>query len=171
MESYFKCIKIIDAISDWSGKIVSYLIYPLIGAVAYEVIARYLFNAPTVWAYDITCMLYGSHFMLGASYTLLHQGHIRTDVFYRKWSPRTQGKIDALIYLFLFFPGMLFCLIAGWDYAAHSWATNEKASLSPWMPIIYPFKTVIPVTAAMLIIQGVSEFFKSLYAWKRGEWR
>lgn len=171
MESYLKYVRMIDQISNWSGRVVSFLVYPLVGGMAYEVLARYLFHAPTEWAYDITYMLYGSIFMLGAAYTLLQKGHIRTDLFYGKWSPRKQGKIDALLYLFLFFPGMIFYLIAGIDYAAHSWITHERAGNSPWMPIIYPFKAVIPITAAMLIIQGISEFMKSVYAWKKGEWK
>jgi len=119
----------------------------------------------------MTYMLYGSLFMLGAAYTLLKKGHIRTDLLYNNWNPKRQGKIDAILYLVCFFPGMIFYLISGIDYASHSWATNEKSSNSPWMPIIYPFKTVIPITAALLLIQGVSEFIKSLHAWKKGEWK
>ena len=79
--------------------------------------------------------------------------------------------IDAIMYLVLFFPGMIFFLVAGIDYAAHSWVTQERTTLSPWRPIIYPFKTVIPLTALMLMIQGVSEFIKSIYAAKMGEWK
>jgi TRAP-type mannitol/chloroaromatic compound transport system permease small subunit len=171
VEGYWKYVNAIDKFSDFVGRLVSYLVYPLIGGVAYEVLARYLFGAPTVWAYDMTYMLYGTLFMLGASYTLLKKGHIRTDLLYNNWTPQRQGKIDAILYLFCFFPGMIFYLVSGIDYAAHSWATNEKSSNSPWMPIIYPFKTVIPVTAALLLIQGVSEFIKSLHAWKKGEWK
>lgn len=166
-----KLINKIDKFSDWSGRIFSYLIYPLIFGVAYEVFARYLFRAPTVWAYDVTYMLYGSLFMLGTNYTLLKKGHIRTDLFYNKWPPPKQAKIDFFMYLFLFFPGMIFYLISGIDYAANSWATNEKASVSPWMPIIYPFKTIIPISAALLLIQGFSEFLKCINAWKKGDWK
>lgn len=171
MGSSLKWAEKIDRLSGWSGRIVSYLVYPLVGGVAYEVIARYAFNAPTEWAFDVTYMLYGTIFMLGAAYTLLNKGHIRTDMLYIKWPARKQGKIDAILYLVLFFPGMIFYFIAGLDYAARSWATNEKAASSPWMPIIYPFKTVIPLTAAMLLIQGISEFLKSVHAWKKGEWK
>lgn len=171
MESYFKIVRVIDKMSDWSGRIVSYLVYPMVGALFYEVFARYLFHAPTEWAYDVTYMLYGTIFMLGAAYTQLNKGHIRTDMLYGKWSPKIQGKIDAVMYLVLFFPGMIFFLIAGIDYASHAWITQERATLSPWRPVVYPFKTVIPITAAMLLIQGVSEFIKSVYAWKRGEWK
>jgi TRAP-type mannitol/chloroaromatic compound transport system permease small subunit len=158
----------IDRFADRLGRVISYLVYPLAMGVAYEVFARYLFRAPTVWAYDMTYMLYGTIFMLGASYTLLNKGHIRTDFFYDGWKTERKGKVDAILYLVLFFPGMVLYLMAGVDYASHSWATHEKAGTSPWMPIIYPFKTVIPVTAALLIIQGAAEFVKSLYAWKKG---
>lgn len=171
MEADSRIIQTIDKISDWSGRIVSYLIYPMVGSLAYEVFARYLFQAPTDWAYDMTYIFYGTIFMLGASYTLLNKGHIRTDIFYGRWKPQTQGKIDTLMYIILFFPGMIFFLIAGIDYAAHSWSIRERAMMSPWRPIIYPFKTVIPLTALMLLIQGISEFLKSLHAWRKGEWR
>ena len=171
MHRYLNIARTIDKLSDWSGRIVSYLVYPLVGGVAYEVIARYVFNAPTVWAYDLTYMLYGSIFMLGAAYTLLNKGHIRKDMLYNNWPPRKQAKVDAIMYLLLFFPGMILYFWASLDYAVHSWVTNEKAGNSPWMPIVYPFKTVIPVTAVMLLIQGVSEFIKSVDAWKKGEWK
>ena len=171
MESYFKIVRVIDRISYWSGRVISYLVYPMVGGLVYEVFARYLFRAPTDWAYDVTYMLYGTIFMLGAAYTLLNKGHIRTDLFYSKFPARRQGMIDAVMYLVLFFPGMIFFLVAGIDYAAHSWVTQERTTLSPWRPIIYPFKTVIPLTALMLMIQGVSEFIKSIYAAKMGEWK
>jgi TRAP-type mannitol/chloroaromatic compound transport system permease small subunit len=171
LEGYWKYVNAIDKFSDVTGRIFSYLVYPLVGCVAYEVFARYMFGAPTVWAYDVTYMFYGSIFMLGAAYTLLKKGHIRTDLFYNNWSPQKQGKIDATMYLLFFFPGMILYLWAGIDYAAHSWLTNEKSSNSPWMPIIYPFKTVIPVAAALILLQGVSEFIKSIHAWKTGVWK
>jgi len=166
-----KFIRVIDSISDWTGRAFSWLIYPLVGALVYEVVARYLFRAPTEWAYDVTYMLYGSIFMLGAAFTLYRKGHIRTDLFYNNFSVRTQGILDAAMYLLLFFPGMILFFVAGWDYAARAWATQERAALSPWRPIIYPFKTVIPVAALLLLIQGVSELLKSIYAAVKGEWK
>ena len=103
-------IHVIDTISEWSGRLTAWLIIPLVAGLSYEVFARYLFDAPTVWAYDTTYMLYGSHFMLGAAYTLLKKGHIRTDIFYNNFSPRTQGMIDATLYLVFFFPGIAYFL-------------------------------------------------------------
>jgi len=163
-----KIIKIIDPISIWSGKILSWLVLPLVGALVWEVFSRYMFNAPTVWAYDITYMLYGTIFMAGAAYTLYKGSHIRTDILYQKWTPRRKGIIDAIMYLFFFFPGIFFFFILGWDYAAHSWAIKETSDASPWRPAIYPFKTVIPVSALLLLIQGVSEFLKSIYSARHG---
>jgi TRAP-type mannitol/chloroaromatic compound transport system permease small subunit len=161
---------VVDSISEWTGRLIAWLIIPLVGGLSYEVFARYLFDAPTIWAYDTTYMLYGSHFMLGAGYTLLKKGHIRTDIFYNKFSPRLQGTIDATLYLLFFFPGIIYFLWAGAAEAIHSWSLLERSDASPWRPPLYPFKTVIPIAAFLLLIQGVSEFLKSLHAARKGEW-
>jgi TRAP-type mannitol/chloroaromatic compound transport system permease small subunit len=158
-------IRLIDStVGLWSGRLFAWLVIPMLLGLVYEVFARYLFDAPTIWAYDLTYMLYGSHFMLGAAYTLYLGGHIRTDFFYAKWSPARQGLVDALLYLLFFFPGIVFFLIAGFDEAQRSWELREASDVSPWRPPIYPFKAVIPVAALLLIVQGVSEFLKSVYA-------
>lgn len=167
---YLRVVRVLDRFADTCGKVFAWLIIPMVGALVYEVFSRYLFLAPTVWAYDTTYMLYGTHFMLGSTYTLYRKSHIRTDLIYRLWPVRVQGTIDSVCYLFLFFPGMLFFLFAGWEYAAHSWAIQERAGASAWGVALYPFKTVIPLSALLLIIQGVSEFLKSLHAARRGEW-
>jgi TRAP-type mannitol/chloroaromatic compound transport system permease small subunit len=164
-------IRLIDTyVGELSGKIFMLLIFPLVVGSTYEVIARYVFNAPTKWAYDTSYMLYGSHFMLGAAYCLLKKGHIRTDVFYEKFSVRWQGWIDASLYIVFFFPGMILFLWFGSIEALHSWSIREESVVSPWRPVLYPFKAVIPISAALLMIQGVSELLKSLYAGMRGRW-
>jgi len=113
-------------------------------------------------------MLYGTIFMLGAAYTLYKQSHIRTDILYNKWTARRKGIIDAVLYLFLFFPGIFFFLILGWDYAYHSWQIGETSDSSPWRQPIYPFKMVLPVSAFLLLVQGVSEFLKAVYGARHG---
>src|SRR5919109_5226586 len=102
-----KTITIVDAFSEWSGKTVAWLILPLVFGLTYEGFARYLFNAPTLWAYDVSYMLYGALFMLGAHYTLMKGAHIRTDMLWEKFTPRTKGTIDAVAYIFFFFPAMI----------------------------------------------------------------
>ncbi len=161
-------VRAIDTASDRAGRLFCWLIVPLILGTTYEVIVRYMFNAPTIWAYDLSYMLYGAHFMLGAGYTLLKGGHIRTDIFYQNWSARTRGTVDALLYLFLFFPGMIFFFWMGSQEGLHSWSIGERSDASPWRPIVYPLKLVLPVTALLILIQGVSEFIKSLHLALRG---
>jgi TRAP-type mannitol/chloroaromatic compound transport system permease small subunit len=164
-------IEAIDRIADWSGRFVAWLIVPMTLAVTWEVVARHFFRAPTIWAFDVTYMLYGTHFMLGTAYTLMRIGHVRTDMLYQGWSIRRQNIIDAIGYLFFFFPAMAFFFYFGWQEAAHSWSIGETSDASPWRPIVYPFKTVIPLTALLLLVQGVAELLKSLYAVRTGrEW-
>jgi TRAP-type mannitol/chloroaromatic compound transport system permease small subunit len=149
-------IRAIDALSTATGWLAGWLIVPMTLTVAYEVAARYVFNAPTKWAYDLTYMFYGTQFMLAAAYTLLNGGHIRTDVFYARWSARTRAIIDAVSYVLFFFPGLLFILYAGTVEAWQAWQIGERTAVGP----LYPLKTVIPLTAALLTLQGLSELIK-----------
>ena len=165
-----KGIALLDSISLWSGRIVAWLIVPMVLSLVYEVVARYVFDAPTMWAYDMTFMLYGSFFMIGSAYTLYKKGHIRTDSYYGSWSPRTQGWVDAICYLLFFFPPMIAFLVVGWDYFARSYMQGERIVTSPWMPIVYPFKAAIPLATLLLLLQGLSEFMKSVWAARKGEW-
>jgi TRAP-type mannitol/chloroaromatic compound transport system permease small subunit len=163
-----KLVRVIDSFSDWAGRTFAWLIIPLMVGTTYEVIARYGFNSPTVWAYDMSYMLYGGHFMLGAGYTLLKGGHIRTDIFYQNWTPRTQGIVDALLYLLLFFPGMIFFFWMGTQEAAHSWSIGEVSDASPWRPAVYPLKTALPLGALLILIQGVPEFVRAAHLALKG---
>ena len=165
-----RVIRTIDAFSLWSGKFCAWLIIPMVAALTYEVVARYFFDAPTEWAYDMTFMLYGSHFMLGLAYTLQKKGHIRTDSFYGKWSVRTQGRVDTVCYLLFFFPGLIVFMVLTWKFFLISFGQGERYVGSPWMPIIYPFKFIMPMATAMLLLQGVSETLKSFHAATKGKW-
>lgn len=165
-----RLIRAIDAFSLWSGKFCAWLIIPMVAALTYEVVARYFFDAPTEWAYDMTFMLYGSHFMLGLAYTLAKKGHIRTDSFYGKWSVKTQGRVDTVCYVLFFFPGLIVFMVLTWKFFLISFGQGERYVGSPWMPIIYPFKFIMPLATAMLLLQGVSELLKSFHAAMKGEW-
>ena len=168
--SFARASRILDPIAIWSGRLVAWLIVPMVLALSYEVVARYLFNSPTLWAYDMTFMLYGSFFMLGAAFTLQRKGHIRTDSLYANWSPRRQGLVDAACYLLMFMPFVVVFLWFGWGYFTKAWITGERFVSSPWMPVTWPFKAVMPLTGLLLAIQGVSELCKSLHAALTGEW-
>ncbi len=161
-------ITLIETISNWTGIVTAWLIIPMTIAVTWEVVARHFFRAPTIWAFDVTYMLYGTHFMLGTAYTLMRVGHVRTDMLYQGWSIRRQHIVDAIGYFFFFFPAMIFLFYFGWQEAYHAWTIGETSDASPWRPIVYPFKAVIPLTALLLLVQGVAELLKNLYAIRTG---
>jgi TRAP-type mannitol/chloroaromatic compound transport system permease small subunit len=162
-------LTVLDAISEWTGKTCAWLIIPLMGALVYEVFARYLFRAPTIWAYDVTFMLYAALFMLGTGYTLRYREHVRTDFIYNRLSVRAQGITDAVIYILLFLPAVVFFLFASWDAAYHSWHMGERSGSSIWRPPLAPFKTIVPVAMLLLLVQTVAEALRSLYAAVKGE--
>jgi TRAP-type mannitol/chloroaromatic compound transport system permease small subunit len=117
----------------------------------------------------MTYMLYGTLFMLGSAYTLQRGGHIRTDTFYGEWSPRRRAWVDVVCYLVLFLPPMLVFLDLSAQYFWKSYQQNERIVTSPWLPIVWPFKAVMPATAALLLLQGLSELIKSLHVALRGD--
>lgn len=157
-------VRAIDRFAEWTGVLVAWLMVPLVVAVAWEVVARYVFDAPTVWSFDITYMLYGAMFMLGAAYTLRVGAHIRTDFFWERWSARTRGVIDTVAYVVFFFPGIALFFYVGWNEAWYAYDIGETSEQTPWRPILWPLKASIPVSAALLLLQGVSELAKALYA-------
>jgi TRAP-type mannitol/chloroaromatic compound transport system permease small subunit len=159
---------VIDSFTDKAGNVIAWLMVLLVGVATYEVVARYVFHAPTMWAYDSIYMLYGTLFMLGASYALLKGAHIRTDMLWENYSDRTKGIVDALAYVLFFFPALVLLFFASVDDAYYSWQIGERSEQTAWQPIIYPFKAVIPLTCLLLLIQGVSEFLKSFHAARTG---
>lgn len=154
----------IDRLTDAIGLAIAWLNVPLVLAVAYEVVARYFFRAPTIWVFDVTYMLYGTIFMLGAAYALHKGAHIRTDFFFEAWSIRTKGVIDSAAYLIFFFPSLTLLMIVSGDEGWYAFTINETSEQTPWRPILWPFKMVVPLTCLLLMIQGVSEAIKSLHA-------
>lgn len=165
-----RVITVIDTFSLWTGRVVCLLTVPLILAMVYEVVARYAFVAPTMWAYDISRMLYGALFMLGAGYALSKGVHIRADFIYRNWSARSQALIDAVLYILFYFPGMLVFLWMSIDFAYLAWYRGEKGMDTAWMPHMGPIKTALPFGVAFLVIQGVSELLKCFYAFQKNRW-
>lgn len=147
-----------DAISVWSGKAVAWLIVPMFGVLLYEVVVRKFFT-PTIWANDIATMCYGVHFFLAGAYTLRLQKHIRTDFFSRSWSLRTQVWMDIAQYLLLFLPGMIVFTWISLEFALESWDLRE-ALMTTWRPPAYWYKTVIPLSSALILLQGVAEVLK-----------
>ena len=164
-----KVIKFIDAVSDRTGRIVGWIAVPMIVALIYEVFARYVFQRPTIWSYEITYMIYGTHFLLGAAYTLRVKGHIRIDLLYMRFSIRGRALIDVIGYLVIFFPIMFILVISSYDMAKDAYMIKEVSQFTPWQPILWPFKSVICVGFSLLILQGIAEFIRSVVTLIRGE--
>jgi len=160
----------IDRVAIWSGHAVAWLIAPMVLSLCWEVVARYVFNAPTQWAYDMTFMLYGSFFMLGAAFTLQRKGHVRTDSFYAGWSPRRQAAVDLAGYLLMAVPFAGVFAFVGWGYFVKAYTTSETFVSSAWQPITWPFKLAMPLAGALLLIQIASECLKCLHAMRTGQW-
>jgi TRAP-type mannitol/chloroaromatic compound transport system permease small subunit len=165
---HIRIVRAIDWFTDTTGTWIAWLNVPLVAVVAYEVIARYAFGAPTAWSFDLTYMLYGAIFMLGAAYALHKGAHIRTDFFFEKWSVRTRGVIDSTAYLAFFFPSLVLFLIVSWGEGWYAFEIGETSEQTPWRPILWPFKMVVPATCVLLMIQGISETIKSVYAARTG---
>ena len=161
-------IRVIDTFTDLTGSLIAWLSVPLVVAVAIEVFARYLFNAPTIWSFDLTYMLYGALFMLGAAYALHKGAHIRTDFFWDTFSPRTRGLIDSISYIVFFFPSFAILMYIGWHEAENAFQLKEVSDQTPWRPILWPFKGVVPLACLLLMIQGFSELLKSFYMARTG---
>jgi TRAP-type mannitol/chloroaromatic compound transport system permease small subunit len=160
--------KKIDAVSNWFGKLFSYLVLPLTALIVFEVITRRFFNAPTIWTFELSNFLFGAHFMLVAAYGLLYKAHVSIDLVTMRFSKRTQEKLQLFCYFTMFFPFVLTILYHGIIFAKDAWAMMET-SWSVWGPPLYPIKTVIPVTAALLLLQGISEVIKRIIFLKTGE--
>ena len=160
----------IDKFSKWVGNVVCWILMPLIFAMTYEVLARKLFLAPTIWAYDISRFLYGALFMLGAAYALSKGVHIRADFLYRNFKTKNQGKIDFWLYLLFYFPGLIVFLYMTIGFVGESIQRGEKGMDTTWMPYMWPIKTCLLVGIIFLLIQGISELFKSYWAATKGKW-
>lgn len=160
----------IDRFNTVIGKAAGWCIVVLTLAVSYEVFARYVFGAPTEWAFDASYILYGTLFMLAGPYALARNGHVRGDFLYRTWPPRRQAFMDLVLYILFFFPGILAFAYAGYKFAAFSWLIREHSSNSPNGPPLYHFKSLIPIVGGMMILQGLAEVARCVICLRTGVW-
>src|SRR5688572_26184140 len=165
-----KLLLSIDRTSTFVGHAFSWLIVALTLLITWEVFSRYALDAPHAWAFDVMAMLYGTLFMMAGAYTLSVNGHVRGDVLYGFFAPRTQAMIDLTLYIVFFMPGVVALVWAGYYYAADSWRINEHSNVTADGPPIYPFKTVIPVAGAILLAQGIVEIIRCVICIRMGEW-
>ena len=160
----------VDGFSAAIGKTFGWAILVLTFTTSYEVFARYIFGAPTDWAFDASYMLYGTLFMMAGAYALSRNGHVRGDFIYRSWSPRRQATMDLVLYILFFFPGMLAFIYAGFSFAELSRRMNEHSSASPNGPIVWPFKWMISVVGCLMVLQGIVEMIRCIITIRTGKW-
>jgi TRAP-type mannitol/chloroaromatic compound transport system permease small subunit len=167
MEKY---IYFFESLSIWIGRAFGWCILILTLSVTYEVFVRYVLNAPTVWAFDMMVQMYGALFLMAGPYALAQDAHVRGDVIYRLFPFKVQARIDLILYIFFFFPGMLALFYFGYEIASDSWRYKEVSWNSPARIQIYFFKSLIPLAGGLLILQGISESMRCILCIRDGKW-
>ena len=165
-----RLIYAIDQLSKSVGHAFAWCIVIVTLGTCYEVFVRYVLNDPTSWAFDMSYLMYGAVFYMAGAYTLSRGGHVRADMFYRLWKPRTQARVEFVLLIVFFFPGVLALVYSGWGYGYESMRIGEVSVNSPAGVPIWPLKMMIPVGATLLAIQGVAELLRCLICLKQGHW-
>lgn len=160
----------IDKLSTKVGQAFSWLIVILTAVIVFEVGSRYIANHPNPWVFDVTYMLYGALFMMAGAYTLSKNGHVRGDVLYSFFTPRTQAFFDLILYVIFFIPGVVALSYAGYFFAAEAFAIKEMSSVTADGPPVYHFKAIIPIAGTLLLFQGLVEIVRCIVCLKNGEW-
>ena len=164
-----KMLLAVDSLSTWFGKLASWSAVALTLLISWEVFSRYVLNKPHAWVLDAQIMLYGLLFMMAGAYTLAKNGHVRGDVLYGFFRPRTQATIDLVLYFLFFLPGILALTWAGWGFANESLAIREQTFNADPLPV-YPFKFVVPIAGGILLLQGIVEIVRCVICIQTGEW-
>ena len=159
----------VESLSTWIGKAFAWLIVALMVLVCVEVFKRYILNMPTAWVFDVSNMMYGTLFMMSGAYALAQDAHVRGDFLYGSMKPRRQASIDLVLFIVFFLPGITALTWAGWVYASDSLAIHETTFNATPLPI-YPFKFMIPLAGATVLLQGISEILRCLVCLRDGEW-
>ena len=164
-----RLLLLVDRTSTWLGQLFAWLIVSLTLMISWEVFSRYALNEPHDWALDAQVMMYGTLFMMAGAYTLAKNGHVRGDVLYSFFRPRTQAAWDLLLYFIFFLPGVVALTYAGWIFANESLAIRESTFSATPLPV-YPFKFVIPLAGLMLLLQGLVEMLRCVLCIRTGAW-
>lgn len=160
----------IDRISAWSGKLFAWTVVMLTLLVCWDVTMRYVLNRPSQWVFDVAYILYGLLFMMAGAYTLSRNGHVRADMMYRSFQPRTQAWFDLVLYVVFFIPGIAALVYAGIEFTQISWAMKEVSSVTSAGVPVYPYKLFIPIAGGLLLLQGIAEIIRCVQCIRTGEW-
>ena len=164
-----KMLLAVDRFSTFVGQACAWTVVVLTFLITAEVFSRYVLNTPHAWVLDAQIMLYGTLFMSAGAYTLSKNGHVRGDVLYGFFRPRTQATVDLVLYILFFLPGIVALTWAGWSFANDSLAIREQTFNADPLPV-YPFKFVIPLAGGVLLLQGLVEIVRCVLCLRDGEW-
>ena len=165
-----RLIYAIDQLSKTVGHVFAWCIIILALGTTYEVFVRYVLNDPTSWAFDFSYIMYGALFFMAGAYTLSRGGHVRADMFYRLWRPRTQATVELVLYILFFFPGVISLMYSGWAYGTESMKIREMSINSPVGIPIWQIKMLIPVGGALIFLQGLAEVLRCVHCLREGGW-
>ena len=165
-----KLLIAVDSLSTWFGKACAWSVVALTGLISWEVFSRYVLNDPHAWVLDAQIMLYGLLCMTAGAYTLAKNGHVRGDVLYGFFKPRTQASIDLTLYIIFFLPAVAAFIYSGWAYAKMSVQFREVSIFSPAGIPVFPLKALIPITGVFLLLQGIAEIIRCIICIRDGEW-
>ena len=156
-----RLLKIIDSISDWSGKLFSYLLWPGVAVLVYEVVARYVFNAPTIWAHGMTQRIFAVYYFICGAYISLTGSHINMDIIYNRFTPRKRAILDIISFFFFF----VFCGVLLWYGSRYAWVSlmNLEPDNTPFRAPLYPIKLMIPLGALLIILQELAQLWRNIY--------
>jgi TRAP-type mannitol/chloroaromatic compound transport system permease small subunit len=163
-------IRLIDLLNKSIGHAFAWCVVILTLGISYEVFVRYVLRDPTSWAFDLSYILYGALFLMSGAYTLSRGGHVRADIFQRKWPVRRQATLEIVLYIFFYFPGVLALVIAGWGYGHDSYLIREVSVNSPAGVPVWPLKMLIPAAGVLLTLQGIAEMLRAVIALREGAW-
>jgi TRAP-type mannitol/chloroaromatic compound transport system permease small subunit len=163
-------INFADQFVVWVGRSFAWGIFILTAAVMYEVIMRYFFNAPTLWAFDFTIQMYGAVFMMGGASAMSTKTHVKADMYYNRLSEKGQAILDLVLFICFYAPGVFALTYAGYFYAKKAWIVHETSWNSPAQIQIYFSKSLIPIAGLLLLIIGISEIFRCIICIKTGKW-
>ena len=161
MSKITRYLRFQDGLSEWVGRATSWLTLGIIGVLLYEVAARYIFNAPTVWGHELATMFFGALSIMAGSYTLLHRQHVCSDVIYRLFPLRGQAFCDVIVYTLGILVLAVFFKMAV-EFAYRSWLIGEYSNSSIWRPLVWPIKATIPVAVGLLILQSIAELVRAI---------
>jgi TRAP-type mannitol/chloroaromatic compound transport system permease small subunit len=164
-----KLLQGVEAFSTWIGKAFAWLIVALMLMVCVEVVKRYILNMPTAWVFDVSNMMYGTLFMMAGAYALAHDAHVRGDFLYGSMKPRRQAALDLVLFVAFFLPGIIALTWSGWVYANDALKIHETTFNATPLPI-WPFKFIIPIAGATVLVQGISEMLRCIMCLRTGDW-